>query len=348
MRPEEKFLEDLIAHNKTPSVQYITFNKDRITDEFRKGYADLKGKSQTDRNTVFHIFSITKTFTALAIMQLAERGFVELNKPVSDYLQDSPLVNTVTIKHLLSHTSGLGNPLPINWIHLEKEHKLFNRNEFFKPLLLKSINKGRIPGKKFSYSNLGYVILGQLIEAVSRTSYESYVTRNILNKVISQNDVLTFETTGLSATGYHKLNNLSMMLLRLMLDTSKYMDSAFGKWKPFRTVYINGTPYGGLFANTGGMVRYGQELLKDKSSLLSEENKKIMFTENRTLDGKPTGMCLSWFKGTHNGHIFYTHAGGGGGFYCELRLYPELHRGSFIIFNRSGFSDERVLNMLDG
>ena len=57
-------------------------------------------------------------------------------------------------------------------------------------------------------------------------------------------------------------------------------------------------------------------------------------------------MCLAWFKGELNGETYYTHAGGGF-YYCEIRLYPDLEKGSVIMFNRSGMSDERFLDKVD-
>jgi D-alanyl-D-alanine carboxypeptidase len=62
---------------------------------------------------------------------------------------------------------------------------------------------------------------------------------------------------------------------------------------------------------------------------------------------KPTGMCLSWFTGQLSGVKFFTHAGGGRGFYCEIRIYPEINTGSVIVFNRTGMRDERFLDNND-
>jgi CubicO group peptidase (beta-lactamase class C family) len=197
---------------------------------------------------------------------------------------------------------------------------------------------------------LGYVILGQLIEAINNISFEDYIRENILDDLVLKHDVLGFEIphANLHATGYHNKRSLSMLLLRFLMNTKKYMGVASGKWKPFNVVFMNGTSYGGLIANNRGIIKYAQELLKDESLLISAENKKLLFTENKTNDNKPTGMCLSWYKGITDGQTYFTHAGGGGGYYCELRLYPDIHSGSFIIFNRSGFSDERFLNHVDG
>ena len=73
----------------------------------------------------------------------------------------------------------------------------------------------------------------------------------------------------------------------------------------------------------------------------------MLFTENLTNKGRSTGMCLSWFKGELNGQKFFTHAGGGGGYYCEIRIYPETGIGSVVFLNRTGLFDQRFLDKVD-
>ncbi|MFD2513258.1 hypothetical protein ACFSRY_05225 [Pontibacter locisalis] len=73
----------------------------------------------------------------------------------------------------------------------------------------------------------------------------------------------------------------------------------------------------------------------------------MLFTETKNASGKPTGICLSWFSGTLNRVRYYNHAGGGGGYYVEMRLYPEEGLGTLVLFNRSGLRDERFLDKVD-
>ena len=136
-------------------------------------------------------------------------------------------------------------------------------------------------------------------------------------------------------------------LLGLFMNKSKFMDIKEGPWKPFKIYHLNGTSYGGLTGNPDGFRKYIQALLKTNSVLLSDEYKRILFTENFTNSNKATGMCLSWFRGELNGHIYFSHAGGGGGYYCEIRIYPEAGMGSVLMYNRTGVSDERFLDKLD-
>ncbi len=349
MQKPESVLRKEIENNRTPSVQYAFFNKDGIVYEYGTGYADLKDGVKMNAGISFHAYSVTKTFTALSVLQLAEKKLLELDSPVLNFLPEAPVGNKVTIEHLLTHTSGLPNPLPVKWIHLEEEHASFDRNAFFKTVFTKIHPREAEPNTYYKYSNLGYVILGQLIEVLSKTSFEDYIREHIIDRLELQSGFLGFDILPgrLHATGYQDIRSLTMLLMMFLLDTKKYMGKPAGRWKPFRPIYVNGVPHGGMTGNIKGFVRYGQELLKNNCSLISGDFKRLLFTENITNNGKATGMCLSWHKGEINGTRYFTHAGGGGGYYCELRLYPEKNSGSFIIFNRSGFSDERFLNKVD-
>jgi D-alanyl-D-alanine carboxypeptidase len=147
--------------------------------------------------------------------------------------------------------------------------------------------------------------------------------------------------------GYQKNRTFMNFLLRFFIDKSKFMEKAEGKWQPFKDFYINGSPYGGLIGTAHSFRKYVQELLRTNNSLIDEKCKKLLFTENYTTDNRPTGMCLSWFCGELNRKKYFAHPGGGGGYYCELRLYPEINKGSVVMFNRTGMSNEKFLDKVD-
>jgi D-alanyl-D-alanine carboxypeptidase len=342
-------LTSLVEKNKTPSVQYLIFNKDSIIYSFISGDADISGKKKAGKETIYNAFSVTKTFTAIAILQLSEQKIIYLNAPVKKYLSNFPFDPSITVKQLLSHTSGIPNPLPLRWIHLPQEHDSFDRNSFFRPIFEHHKKLKSTPGERYSYSNLGYVILGQLIEKVTGVTYEQYITENILNKLLlSQEECrFTIDDSTVHAKGYQKKVGFSNLILGLLFDKSKYLTNSEGKWKAYRKFYVNGPSYGGLIATPCSFVKYIQDLLKRNSLLLSSESKSILFTETLTNDGKRTGMCLSWFSGQSDGKHYFAHAGGGGGYYCEIRIYPEKGIGSVIMFNRTGMSDERYLDKVD-
>ena len=332
--------------NRTPSVQYVIFDNEKIIYKKQLGFSDIKNKIKADERTAYNAFSITKTFTALAIVQLVEKGKISLDNSAKDYLPNFPYSSNITIKQLLTHTAGISNPMPLNWIHLKKEHQEFGRNKYFDKIFKKYHKTKSQPNEKFAYSNLGYVLLGQIIENVSKTSYEKYIKTHIIEKLGIENE-LGFEIIEKThAKGYHKKWSFMNFILGFLIDKSKFMNTEKGKWNSFKDYYINGASYGGLIGTPNALMIYLQELLKPNSKLISDEYKALLFAENFT-NNKSTKMCLSWFKGELNGNEYLTHAGGGGGFYCELRIYPKLGIGSVIMFNRTGMKDERYLDKLD-
>jgi CubicO group peptidase (beta-lactamase class C family) len=349
MNEIDNILIEQIKKDSTPSVQYAIFNKDSIIHRFQFGFADIKNQKKTDENTSYNAYSVTKTFTALAVLQLAEQKKLEIDQPVKKYLSEFPYSIEITIRQLLTHSSGIPNPIPMSWIHLANEDKSFEMNNFFRQIFIKNNKTKSKPNEKFSYSNLGYVLLGQLIENVSGLCYVDYIRENIIKPLNIKPNSLDFiiNQTNQHAKGYHKKYSFSNAILGLLIDKSKYVDLTEGKWNSFKDNYVNGAAYGGLIGTSNSFVTYIQELLKPDCKLLTDNYKKMLFIENYTINNKATGMCLSWFSGQLNGKQYFAHAGGGGGYYCEIRIYPELGIGSVVMFNRTGMTDERFLDKLD-
>ncbi len=345
----DNLLKSQIDKNKAPSVQYIIFNKDSVIHRFNYGLAKIQNQIRTNSNTTYAGFSVTKTFTALAILQLAEKGKLNIDDEAKNHINDFPYSSDITIRQLLTHTSGIPNPLPLKWVHLPEESPSFDRNSFFKQIFIENNKTKSEPNEKFAYSNLGYFILGQVIENISGLSYEDYTRKNIIRPLEIHKGELDFlmDNQNLHATGYQKKFSFMNLILGFLMDKSKYVDKTEGKWKSFKNMYVNGASYGGLIGTSNSFMRYLQELLKPDCILLSEEYKKMLFVENLTNSNKKTGMCLSWFKGQLKNKVYYSHTGGGAGYYCEIRMYPELGIGSVIMFNRTGVKRELFLDKLD-
>ncbi|MBS1754416.1 MAG: beta-lactamase family protein [Ferruginibacter sp.] len=347
MKNINSFLKDQVENHQTPSVNYAFFDTNSIIYEMKYGLKNIKYNEPVNETTMYHLFSVTKTFTALAVLQLAQLGKIELSKPVSLYLPEFPYSREITVKQLLSHTSGIPNPLPLKWIHLDIEHDTFSRDQFFAKIFSTNPKLCFDPNTGLKYSNLGYVLLGQLIERVSGTTFENYVTENIIKPSGIASTELSFQIEPTShAIGYHKWWSLTNAIFGLLINKEKFMGKKEGKWKPFKYFYNNGIAYGGMFGSASGLIKYAQALLPNNSILINDYYKNLLFTET-TVNDRKTGMSLSWFTGTLKGNKYFCHAGGGGGYYVELRVYPQLGVGSIIMFNRSGMKDERLLDKTD-
>ena len=339
-------LERELSSGRTPGVQYRFFSADSVLYRWDGGWADVAGRVPVSGVTTYNAFSVTKTVTALAVLQLVEADMVDLDRPAADYLPDFPYPPEITVRELLTHSAGIPNPIPLRWTHLAAEHPAFDRDAFFAERFAENPAVDAAPGEQFAYSNLGYQLLGQLIERVSGQRYEEYVTDRVLAPLGTSPAELGFSVESPAhATGYHRRWSFSYLALGFLMDTDRYIGPSEEGWMPFRPYYLNGPSYGGLVATADGLGRYAQALLGP--SFLSEESKRSLFTEHLLADDTPSGVGMAWFKGEIDGHTYFAHAGGGGGYYTEVRLYPELGRGSVIVFNRSGMSDRRMLDRVD-
>lgn len=341
-------LQQQLDTRRTPGIYYAFFDADRLLHEFTGGKANVKNGTPVNAQTVFYGYSMTKTFTATAVMQLVERGKLHLDAPVKNHLPDFVYGNSILVRHLLAHSAGLPNPLPIGWIHRAEEHAGFDERGFFKAVLQKHPQTRFAPNEKFAYTNLGYIVLGWLIEQVSGIPYQQYVEQNILLPLgLSKHLGFACQSHWKVATGYQKAFSFGNFLLGFLLDKKQFMGEKTDGWKSFRPIYLNGAAYGGLIGMPSGFISFAQSLLKPDGGLLSQQSKQTMWQENELNNGKGSGMSLGWYKGSLYGQPYSCHAGGGGGFYCELRVYPESGLGSAVFTNRSGFSDERLLDRFD-
>lgn len=142
------------------------------------GYADLAERVPASANTIYRLASITKQFTAAAILHLAEQGKLSLDDPIREYLPDYPAPGRrITIRHLLSHTSGLSDVAALSILE-EGGGVGYTRDEIIDLVAPQPLDFE--PGTGHSYSNVGYMLAGAVIEQVTRTTYPDYLTNEIL------------------------------------------------------------------------------------------------------------------------------------------------------------------------
>ena len=232
----EKILTLQLRNIKTPSVQYSFFDCNSIIKSFRMGFADIANQKRVNSETTYNAFSVTKTFTSFAVLQLFEKKLLDINKAVIQYLPEFFYGSEITIKQLLNHTAGIPNPIPLSWIHLKSEHSSFYRDDFFDPILKKNDRAKSKPNEKFVYSNLGYIILGKLIEKVTNSRFEEYIVENIIKELSLKPDDMSFTIGNIEnhAKGYHKKMSFSNLLLGFFIDKSTYFERSEGKWSTFK------------------------------------------------------------------------------------------------------------------
>lgn len=323
-------LQRMVERRHAPGISYVVTTADELVFEGHAGVADAGGDCRVGPQTMFMACSITKVLTAIATLQLAERGELELDAPVSRYI-DGPYGDGVTASRLLAHTSGVPSPMPLDWFFTEEEP--MDHDAAFRSA---SSAAGRPvpPGRRYRYTNLGYWLLGRLIERVTGHSYADAITAQIFEPLGIDEESATFALPPASrlATGHSRKWSVSTAMFYL-LTPRRYWATPRAGWSRFGRLVHHGAAYGGLYATARALATILADLLSARSISLSTESKRRMLAEQRTNDGKGIGGTLGWVTGRLAGHDFVGKQGGAIGFHGNVRLYPDAGLGTVVLAN---------------
>ncbi len=290
------------------------------------GHSNLELKVPATAESVYRIGSITKQFTAAAILLLAEDGKHSLDDPMTRFLPDYPMQgHAVTVRQLLNHTSGIKSftslPSYRKEMHLPVTHDdIINRfkNEPF----------DFAPGEKFSYCNSGYYLLGVIVEKVSGKPYEEFLKGRI------------FRALKLDSTVYDR------HALVIPNRAAGYGKTRGGKG--FRNAaYLDmGQPFaaGSLASTVGDLLRWQHGLADLK--LLRADSWNAMKTRGKLNNEKETGYGLGVFLGNVEGQPVIRHGGGINGFRSELVYLPKELVTIAVLTNTEGARPDRIANRL--
>ncbi len=345
----EAYLSALLDDQKTPGLQYVFADTDQVSFRFNGGYADIKQKVPVRDSTTFNGYSITKTFTAAAIVKLAIEGKADLDEPISAYVDDFPYQQSPTLRQTLQHMGGFPNPNPIPWIHLAEQDEAFDRRAFVYEVTHENAELESEPGEKYSYSNIGYLLLGEVVRKVSGVPYDEYVLAKIINPLSLAGDQrisFVIDQPETHAHGYIRKWNWLNLALGWFIDRETFLEPSVDGWTQFRDLLVNGEPYGGLVGTASGFVRYLQAALRVERPF-TRQMLDLMWGAGTARSGERGRMGLGWRYGHLNGKPFFAHSGGGGGYYCEIRIYPNAKRASVIMTNNTGISNQHYLDRVD-
>ncbi len=349
----ESFFNQLVESGSPPGISVVVVKGGKLVYNHAFGYTDKPHGVKSTPDTIYHWWSMTKIPTALAIMQLQEQGKIKLDDAVVKYLpwfevnypsSESPVIS---IRNLMQHSSGLPDTMPsmISWVHYDDTTR--NQTGVVKKYLPKFNTLKFEPGEKAVYSNFNYMVLGALIEAVSRQTYEAYIIDNILQPLgMTQTDFVY--TPGLAeheASGTLPIIHFYTPLLPMLLDMNALVYESQGKLLWLNRVYIDATPSTGLIGSAPDVARlmmaYLNRGILDGKRILSPESISLM-TETSPIDGHGLG----WSVGKTNRTRFIEHAGGGPGFATEMRLYPDEELGIAILANGTDLDRSGVVDLL--
>lgn len=279
------------------------------------GLADIASGTPITEDTVFRIASITKTFTAIAVMQLWERGLVDLDAPAAEYVRAYRLVpararfRPATVRHLLTHTAGVPQVLhPSDWLRPE-------RGEAFEvgraPTLAAYYRGGlrlvREPGTRFTYGDHGFATLGQLVEDVSGSPLDRYLREHV------------FDPLGMAST---ELGRSRRVVRRLA--TGYTIGSMGPEPVPDRDGVTAAA--GAIYSTPRDMARYLAALLGggsgERVAVLRPDTVAIMFEPHFQTDPRVAGMGLGFFRADVRGHLAIWHEGALPGFNSQVFLSP--------------------------
>lgn len=251
-------IDDVLAMDKTtsdlnqyvrsnvPGLQYMAITADRVLFEYADGWADIKNQKLMTLDTTLMAYSMTKTFTAVAILQLAEQRKLGLDDVIDRYLPNAAYHgNSITLRQLLNHTSGAPNPIPLRWVHLAVEDSTFDEAEALATVLRKNPDLAFEPGRKFAYSNIGYWLLGKVVEQVTGQSYSAYMRANVLRPLGLSTQEMDFVIPDESshANGYLKKYSLMNLVKGFVIDR-RFVGDYEGHWLRLNSHYLNGPAFG--------------------------------------------------------------------------------------------------------
>lgn len=277
------------------------------------GMANFEHNIPCTADTKFRLGSITKQFTATAILQLQEKGKLRVNDPVSKYLPDYPTADSFTIHHLLTHTSGVPS-----FTNFPDYRKIMVRPMSQKEIiaLFKDKPLEFEPGSKFQYSNSGYFLLGHLVEIISGQDYDEYLQEHI------------FLPLDMLDSGYDH-NNL--------IIKRRAAGYRLERGELFNADYIHmNIPHGAgaLYSTVEDLYKWDQALYKEK--ILSRATLNKMFTP--ALNGYGYG----WGIGSIFEHKRISHSGGINGFVTNITRFPEDNACIIVLSNLTASNLRRI------
>ncbi|OJV20571.1 MAG: hypothetical protein BGO21_08360 [Dyadobacter sp. 50-39] len=309
----EKYFAEKLKTDKIVGLSAAIVMDGKVIWKKGFGYADQVTRTPMTVNTVVNIGSVTKTFTALSVMQLKERGLIDLDKPLTTYLPTfHPLtragiqLDSVTVKTLITHTSGIQSDI---WKNSDLGSGKYTD-------VLGFINQTYLvypPGLAGLYSNAGYNILGHLVRDITKTDYARYVHQNIFNVL------------GMKHSGF-------------AMDGLKNRTKIYAYGKEAREYELRDIASGGIYTDMNDFAKYAIGMLQayrgKSTALLRQATAREMFTvQNSHVPLETNKKGLGWFMFQNDSTFAMFHSGSAGFSHAKLLLIPERNAALLVLTN---------------
>jgi len=291
--------------------------------QYCHGYANLDTKDTLDNNTVFQIASVSKSFTALSALILYERGQLDVNAPVVNYIPEFPFPK-VTIKHLMQHTSGLQNYMYFVDNYWPEEQPLTNE-DVLQLIIDHNPKRNCWPGQRHNYSNTGYAMLALVVERVSGKPFYEFVRDEI------------FDPLGMTNT--FAWNAADTETSRMAVGYARRYRGSRHNHSPLDEVLGDKS----IYSTTHDLLKYDQALYT--SLLVSDSTLQQAFSPTITPRGRSYNYGFGWRLKEIDGHRVIYHNGLWNGFTSSLTRIPD-ERITVILLNNTNAQVSSLVEQL--
>jgi len=297
----------------SPGASVAIIQNSQVVFSKAYGLASIEDRILAEPNTNYRLASVTKQFTATAVLMLIDRRKLSLDSRLTDVLPGAPkYASGVTMRHLLTHTSGLVDYEDL--IPDSQTVQVLDRDVF---MLLNKIDSVYFaPGAKYQYSNSGYALLALVVEALSGQPFAQFLKKNIFEP-LGMDHTLAFEkgisTVENRAYGYSKTETG-------FIQTDQSVTSA-----------VLGD--GGIYSSVEELAKWDEELYK--STLLSPSLRKLSFTPAGLNDGTLTRYGFGWNVEPYKNQFTVFHTGSTRGFRNAILRFPDRQLTIIILTNRN-------------
>ena len=297
------------------------------------GYRDMLKKVPLDTGDIFELASISKTFTATLVLMLKNEGKLDLNDPLEKYFPETPY-HGITIRHLLTHTSGLPDYQEVMDMHWDKSRIAGNSECIdylfrYKPTVLFE------PGEKYTYSNTGYLFLGSIVEQVSGEEFSLQLNKKILQPLGMYNTALR------SRTEKSALNNFALGFMKV--DSSDVFMPADSFPSSNYTIWLGNRKGPGRVSSTASdLLRWDQGLCSYR--ILDSVNLKQAYQPAQLNDGQDSNYGFGWELEKYAGFNTVGHSGSNPGYKTHL-IRDLKNRRTVIVLSNNTF--ERIPELLE-
>lgn len=323
-----RVVQQFVDESRIPGMSLAVARPEGHLSAVAAGYADLATGRPATVLDQYPWFSMTKIATATAAMQLHVTGRIDVDAPIGTYLpsyRPHPVHGHPSTRQLLTHTAGLPNPLPVRWVRPEDEPE---DREQHRRIVAKYGTPRHAVGARAHYSNIGYLLVGDVIEAVTGQSVQDRVTKSVLRPLGMATTGYRYATDRPRATGHVRMRTVFRPLLRSFLPGDLVGPQVKG-WTQLQPFLNNGAAYGGLI----GTVTDAATLAAAHAAAASDVPKLLPHADINhmrtiTAHGKRFDHGIGWFRkpaASEKSPSFVEHYGTGGGYWNAMRIYPE-HR----------------------